>query len=269
MRQRAALAERSFVQSEVEWRILHVEFRVARPHLAWLNTKHLFVELDTLLHVSHVQGQVCFQRLHCLLAFHFILLYIHIRISEYEAAYAWNYISVKAYIRFFKVRKEIQIRSLDKADWPVVRAIYLEGIATDQATLETESPAWGEWNAAHLPAPRIVAVSDEKVIGWAALGRVSARAVYAGVAEVSVYVANGARGTGVGRALLEKLISASEANNIWTLQANIFPENVASLALHKSCGFREVGRRERIGKMKGAWRDTILLERRSNKVGNC
>ncbi len=166
------------------------------------------------------------------------------------------------------VRKEIRIRALGKADWPAVQAIYLEGIATDQATFETESPAWEDWNVSHLPAPRIVAVSDEKVIGWAALGRVSARAVYAGVAEVSVYVANGARGTGVGRALLEKLISASEANNIWTLQASIFPENVASLALHKSSGFREVGRRERIGKMKEAWRDTILLERRSNKVGN-
>ena len=166
------------------------------------------------------------------------------------------------------MRKEIRIRVLGKADWPAVRAIYLEGIATDQATFETESPAWKSWSAAHLPAPRIVAVLNEKVIGWAALGWVSARVVYAGVAEVSVYVANGARGTGVGGALLEKLISDSEANNIWTLQASIFPENVASLALHKSCGFREVGRRDRIGKMKGAWRDTILLERRSNKAGN-
>jgi len=166
------------------------------------------------------------------------------------------------------VRKEIRIRALGKADWQAVRAIYLEGIATDHATFETEPPAWEDWNLAHLPASRIVAISDEKVIGWAALGRVSARAVYSGVAEVSVYVANGARGIGVGRVLLEKLISDSENNNIWTLQASIFPENLASLALHEACGFRQVGRRERIGKMKEAWRDTILLERRSNKVGN-
>ena len=164
--------------------------------------------------------------------------------------------------------KEIQIRNLCEADWPAVRAIYLEGIATGQATFETAAPAWNEWNATHLPAPRIVAVSNEEVVGWAALVRVSARAVYAGLAEVSVYVANGARGMGVGRALLEKLIVDSEAADIWTLQASIFPENGASLALHKSCGFRKVGRRERIGKMKGVWRDTILLERRSGEAGN-
>ena len=162
---------------------------------------------------------------------------------------------------------KILIRALEKADWSAVRAIYLEGISTGQATFETEAPAWEAWDATHFPAPRLVAVSDERVIGWAALGRISTRAVYAGEAEVSVYVADGARGLGVGRALLQKLIADSETNDIWTLQANIFPENTASLALHKSCGFREVGRRERIGRMKGVWRDTILLERRSNKVG--
>jgi L-amino acid N-acyltransferase YncA len=163
--------------------------------------------------------------------------------------------------------KEIQIRALVEADWPAVRAIYLEGIATGHATFETEVPAWESWDATHFPALRLVAVSDEQVIGWAVLGRISSRAVYAGEAEVSVYVADARRGLGVGRALLQKLITDSEANGIWTLQANIFPEYAASLTLHKSCGFREVGRRERIGKMKAVWRDTILLERRSDIAG--
>jgi len=161
----------------------------------------------------------------------------------------------------------VQIRALGEADWPAVRAIYLEGIATGHATFETQAPAWEAWDATHFPAPRLAAVSDERVIGWAAMGRISTRAVYAGEAEVSVYVANGQRGLGVGRALLQKLIADSEANDIWTLQANIFPENTASLGLHKSCGFREVGRRERIGKLKGVWRDTMLLERRSDTAG--
>ncbi|MEO7971225.1 MAG: N-acetyltransferase family protein [bacterium] len=163
--------------------------------------------------------------------------------------------------------KKVQIRGLVKPDWPAVRAIYLAGIATGHATFETKAPAREAWNEAHFPAPRIVAVSNGQVIGWAALSRVSSRAVYAGVGEVSVYVANETRGTGVGRALLTRLVSDSESNNIWTLQASIFPENTASLALHKSCGFREVGRRERIGKLEGVWRDTILYERRSDIAG--
>jgi len=153
------------------------------------------------------------------------------------------------------------------ADWAAVRAVYVEGIATNQATFETAAPEWDRWNETHLPAPRLVAVSANTVIGWAALSPVSARAVYAGVAEVSVYVSAQARGEGIGSALLEKLIEQSEANDIWTLQASIFPENSASIKLHKKCGFREVGRRERIGKMHDAWRDTILLERRSNLAG--
>jgi L-amino acid N-acyltransferase YncA len=169
---------------------------------------------------------------------------------------------------FFIVSRETQIRVLVEADWPVVRAIYLEGIATGNATFETEAPAWAAWDAAHFPAPRLAAVSDETIVGWAALTRVSTRTVYAGVAEVSVYVANDARGSGVGGALLEKLISESEAKNIWTLQASIFPENTASLRLHKSCGFREVGRRERIGRRNDVWRDTLLLERRSDVAGS-
>jgi phosphinothricin acetyltransferase len=153
-------------------------------------------------------------------------------------------------------------------DWEIVRAIYLDGIATGEATFETAAPSWTQWDTAHLPAPRLLATAEELVIGWAALSRVSPRAVYAGVAEVSVYVATASRGQGVGRALLERLVEESENNGIWTLQASIFPENVASIALHKSCGFREVGTRERIGKRDGIWRDTALLERRSQLVGS-
>ena len=162
----------------------------------------------------------------------------------------------------------IQIRNLTADDWKLVSSIYLDGVATGQATFETRTPSWVGWNSAHLTAPRLVATSEERVVGWAALSPVSSRAVYAGVAEVSVYVANDWRGKRVGRALLETLVFESEKNAIWTLQASIFPENAASMALHKSCDFREVGRRERIGSMNGVWRDTILLERRSGLVGS-
>ena len=152
--------------------------------------------------------------------------------------------------------------------WPQARAVYEEGLATGDATFETEAPDWERWDASHLGACRLVALAeDDRVAGWAALSPVSARKVYAGVAEVSVYVAEEFRGRGVGRALLEALVRESEAEGIWTLQAGIFPENTASLALHESCGFRLVGRRERVGKLKGRWRDTVLLERRSQIVG--
>jgi phosphinothricin acetyltransferase len=154
------------------------------------------------------------------------------------------------------------------ADWPAVRAIYLEGIATGNATFETEAPSWESWDAAHAAEPRLLARdAGGAVLGWAALTPVSGRCVYAGVGDLSVYVASSARGRGVGRALLLALVSESERAGIWTLQAGIFPENEASLALHKSCGFRDVGRRERIGKMNGVWRDVILLEKRSGTVG--
>ena len=159
------------------------------------------------------------------------------------------------------------IRVMAPEDWESVRLIYLAGIATGQATFETESPTWTSWNKVHLLAPRLVAVSDEEIAGWAALSRVSTRPVYAGVAEVSVYVDQQMRGRGVGALLLETLVQESEKIGIWTLQAGIFPENAASLSLHNSFGFREVGTRERIGKMKGVWRDTVLLERRSKLVG--
>jgi L-amino acid N-acyltransferase YncA len=160
------------------------------------------------------------------------------------------------------------IRTLTADDWEAVSSIYLEGIATGQATFETRVPSWAEWDRTHLPAPRLVATSEAKLIGWAALNPVSSRIVYAGVAEVSVYVAARWRGKGVGKTLLEKLVAESEKDAIWMLQASIFPENIASIALHQSCGFRKVGKRERIGKMNGVWRDTVLLERRSKLAGS-
>lgn len=156
---------------------------------------------------------------------------------------------------------------MQPSDWPAVEQIYLEGIATGNATFETESPGWEKWNSAHHPHSRLIARDGDNVLGWAALSPVSARRVYAGVAEVSVYVAASAQGKGIGKLLLTELIRQSEQNGIWTLQASIFPENAASLALHKSLGFREVGRRAKIGQLRGQWRDTILLERRSERVG--
>jgi L-amino acid N-acyltransferase YncA len=152
-------------------------------------------------------------------------------------------------------------------DWESVRSIYLEGIATGNATFETDAPDWDAWNSSHLEFGRILARTDETIVGWAALSGVSGRCVYAGVAETSVYIAAEARGQGVGKALLDNLIVESERNGIWTLQAGIFPENIASRAIHRLCGFREVGLRERIGKHHGKWRDVILFERRSSRVG--
>ena len=161
----------------------------------------------------------------------------------------------------------VMVEKMLPGDWDAVRAVYVEGLATGYATFETEAPGWARWDAAHLPCCRLVALGGGRLAGWAALSPVSAREVYAGVAEVSVYVGAGFRGAGVGRALLSALVRESEAAGLWTLQASIFPENVASLALHRSCGFREVGRRERIGRLGGRWRDTVLLERRSAVVG--
>ena len=152
--------------------------------------------------------------------------------------------------------------------WPAVRAIYAEGMATGAATFTTEPPTWEAWDNGHLAACRLVAIDAAgTVLGWAALSPVSGRCVYAGVAEVSVYVAAAARGHGVGQALMQALVTASEQNGLWTLQAGIFPENAASLRLHAAVGFRQVGRRERIGQLRGVWHDTLLLERRSAVVG--
>ncbi|HEY6806401.1 MAG TPA: GNAT family N-acetyltransferase [Pyrinomonadaceae bacterium] len=157
----------------------------------------------------------------------------------------------------------MKLRPMTADDWTIVRSIYEEGIATGQATFETQAPTWEQWDAAHHKFARIVLVVDDEIKGWAALSRVSARQVYCGVAEVSVYVSASSRGKGYGRQLLEGLISESERNGIWTLQAGIFPENVASIQLHQRCGFREVGRRERIAQLHGNWRDTVLMERRA------
>ena len=169
---------------------------------------------------------------------------------------------------FFGGCIETRIRVLGPADWEAVRSIYLEGIATGQATFETEAPTWERWDGAHLPSPRLIATAGETIVGWAALSPVSRRPVYAGVAEVSVYVNRDVRGRGVGSLLLKALVTESEKSGIWTLQASIFPENLASISLHHSCGFAEVGKRQRIGKMNGVWRDTVLFERRSRLVGN-
>jgi phosphinothricin acetyltransferase len=160
---------------------------------------------------------------------------------------------------------------MQSTDWQAVRAIYLEGIATGNATFETDAPDWEKWDRDHLTDCRLVARKGARpfgrVVGWAALSPVSGRCVYAGVASLSIYVAEAVRGQGVGKALLQALVEDSETHGIWTLQAGIFPENASSLALHKSCGFREVGRRERIGQMDGVWRDVIFMERRSQVVG--
>lgn len=148
-------------------------------------------------------------------------------------------------------------------DWPVVREIYGQGIATGQATFETSLPQWTAWDEEHLAEPRLVARQAEEVAGWAALSPVSGRCVYGGVAEVSIYVAETQRGRGLGKALLSELVRRSEAQGIWTLQAGVFPENEASIRLHLACGFRLVGTRERLGQLDGVWRDVALLERRS------
>jgi len=151
--------------------------------------------------------------------------------------------------------------------WPAVEEIYLQGIAGGNATFETESPGWENWSAKHHSHSRLVARDGDQVLGWAALSPISTRRVYCGVAEVSIYVADAARGKGLGKTLLKSLIDHAEQNGIWTLQAGIFPENTVSIALHKAFGFREVGRREKIGQLQGIWRDVILLERRSPNIG--
>jgi phosphinothricin acetyltransferase len=162
---------------------------------------------------------------------------------------------------------EYVIDQMNATDWDQVRAIYLEGIATGNTTFETEAPSWESWDQAHLPFARLVARDGKQILGWVALSPVSKRTVYRGVAELTVSVAENARGQGIGRALLEALLNESERNGSWTLQASIMVENEPSIKLHLRCGFREVGRRDRIGKLNGVWRDTLLFERRSDTVG--
>jgi phosphinothricin acetyltransferase len=156
------------------------------------------------------------------------------------------------------------IRVLEAKDWPAVRAIYEEGIASGQATFETEAPSWEHWDGAHSSG--LVVEEGGEVVAWAALSPYSPRAVYAGVAEESIYVAERVRGRGLGRALLEELVRRSEQAGIWTLEAGVFPENRASVTLHLGCGFRLVGVRERIGRLHGEWRDVLLFERRSEVI---
>ena len=171
----------------------------------------------------------------------------------------------------------VLIEPMTPADWPAVRRIYAEGIATGQATFETEAPGWDAWNRSHLPVCRLVARAAGNgnssgnnagpVLAWAALAPVSGRACYAGVAEHSIYVDAAARGRGIGKRLLGELARQSETAGIWTLQSSVFPENAASIAVHLACGFRILGRRKRVAMHNGVWRDTVIMERRSNVVG--
>lgn len=162
---------------------------------------------------------------------------------------------------------DIEIRAMRPADWPAVSTIYAEGLATGQATFQTDVPEWDQWDRSHLQQCRLVATENDKVVAWAAVSPVSSRAVYSGVVEVSIYVAAGSRGKGIGKSVLAALIRETEADGRWTLQAGIFPENEASVALHLACGFRIVGVRRRIGRHNGVWRDALFLERRSDVVG--
>jgi phosphinothricin acetyltransferase len=162
---------------------------------------------------------------------------------------------------------QFTIDEMRPADWEQVRQIYLEGLATGLASFEVEAPSWEQWDEAHLKHSRLVARADKRVLAWAALSPVSRRKCYAGVAEVSLYVAADCRGHGVGKALLQALIESSERHGIWSLCGGTFPENTASLKMQLACGFRIVGRRERVARHHGVWRDTVLTERRSQVVG--
>ncbi len=161
----------------------------------------------------------------------------------------------------------ISIRAMTPDDWPAVAAIYADGILSRRATFETTVPSWEQWDRSHIAVCRLVANRGAAVIGWAALSQVSSRAVYKGVADISIYIAMNAQRQGVGKTLMAALISASEEHGFWMLQAGILSYNEVSLAFHEACGFRVVGRREKIGMLDGVWRDVILMERRSTVVG--
>lgn len=161
----------------------------------------------------------------------------------------------------------MRCEELKEFHYQKVREIYEEGIATGHATFEKSVPEWVNWDQNHLPYGRIIAIIENKVVGWAALSPVSERCVYAGIAEVSIYITTKHRGKGIGDELLKALINESEKNNIWTLQAGIFPENIPSIKIHEQNGFRKVGIREKLGKMDDTWLDVLLFERRSKLVG--
>jgi len=161
----------------------------------------------------------------------------------------------------------INIRSITEIDYPDIKRIYEEGIETGKATFETTAPEWDEWNSSKLPECRLCAVSGNEIAGWAALSPTSKRFAYRGVVEVSIYISNKFHGKGIGKMLLNTLIKESEQYGYWTLYASIFPENTASIKLHLSCGFREIGYMEKSGCMHGVWRDTVLFERRSKITG--
>ena len=161
----------------------------------------------------------------------------------------------------------LEIRKMTLSDWAAVAEIYKEGIATGMATFETEIPSWNQWDKDHINSCRLIAINGEQILGWAALSEVSTRCVYGGVAEVSVYVRNKARGHGIGESLLGQLIIESEKHGYWTLQSGIFPENLVSISLHKKQGFRKIGYREKIAQLDGVWKDNILMEKRSKTIG--
>ena len=163
---------------------------------------------------------------------------------------------------------DLTIAPMTPGDWPSVRRIYADGMATGNATFETEPPDWDTWNRSHHPQCRLVAYIGDVIVAWAALSPVSARACYAGVAEHSIYVDEAYRGRGIGKTLLTEFVRQSEAAGFWTLQSSIFPENEASIATHLACGFRILGRRKRVAMLNGIWRDTVIVERRSPAVGN-
>lgn len=163
---------------------------------------------------------------------------------------------------------DFTIEEMKSSDWAQVADIYLSGIKTEKATFQGEVPTWEDWNSNHSGSCRLVARLNDEIFGWTALSPISSRCVYAGVAEVSIYIDESHRGQGVGTALLEALVSLSEENGYWTLQSGIIKENTVSIQLHKKCGFRELGVRERLGKMgNGTWHDVVLMERRSKSVG--
>lgn len=161
----------------------------------------------------------------------------------------------------------LTVAPFQETDFPSVQKIYRQGIDTGDATFQQKAKSWSEWDNSHHPFCRIVAVKNEHIVGWAALSPISSRAVYAGIAEVSIYVDNTYKQQGIGQALLAQLITDSEQHGIWTLQAGIFPENIGSIKLHENNGFRQIGTREKLGKMNNIWRDVVLLERRSHVVG--